>query len=268
MTPSDATRWLREYAAAWERGDVALHLYTPDATYRSHPFREPHVGHGGIRAYGAGATSTQSDVSVRVGDALVDGNAVVAEWWTVMVDEGSAVTLPGVLLLELDGERCVSLREYWAIADGRHEPHAEWGRFERGDEGRRHAEAWVEEYGRAWRAGDADAAAATYSPDVVFRSHPFREATRGRAAVRSYTERAFASETDRTVWLGRPFAAGASAAVEYWATFTEDGTPKTLAGCVLMSFDRSGAVRASRDYWHEADGTYSPPAFADRLATG
>lgn len=73
LTPSEATRWLRAYATAWEPGDSGVTaLFTGDATYRSHVFREPHEGHAGIRSYWESATSTQSDVRVLTGDPLVD----------------------------------------------------------------------------------------------------------------------------------------------------------------------------------------------------
>jgi ketosteroid isomerase-like protein len=259
MTPDGATAWLREYAASWERGDGgALDLFTPDATYQSQPFRDTHVGYEGIRAYWDGATSTQGDVRVRLGGPLVEGDRVVAEWWTTMTDEARPLTLPGVLLLDFDGGRCRALREYWAEDASRSDPFPGWGRFE-GAGGPAHAAAWTEAYAEAWRAGDADAAAALYADDVGFRSHPFRDPVHGREAVRAYTAKAFGAEHDRVVRMGRPLAAGGGAAVEYWTTYTEDGTPQTLAGCVLMSFDDQGAVVASRDYWHVAEGTFEPP---------
>lgn len=150
--------WLAAYADAWERADPGVvDLFTPDATYRSHPFRETHRGHDGIRSYWKGATATQSDARVLLGEALEDGDRVVVEWWTTMTDEGEPLTLPGVLLLEFDGDRCGALREYWAHEPGRHEPFTGWGRFEPGDAGV-HAPRWADAYARAWRAGDADAA--------------------------------------------------------------------------------------------------------------
>lgn len=261
MTPDDARNWLREYGAAWERGDAGvLHLFTPDATYQSHPFRETHRGHAAMRTYWEDASSTQSGTRVLMGDPLVDGDRVVAEWWTTMSDEGQALTLPGVLLLEFQDLRCRELREYWAAEPGRHDPFPEWGRFARGSGAHGHAERWAAAYADAWRAGDPEAAARLYAADVVYRSHPFRAPARGRAAVRDYSERAYAAEHDRVVRFGRPVAAGASAAVEYWTTFTEDGASKTLAGCALLSFDDAGAVTASREYWHLDDGTREPPS--------
>ena len=260
MTSGEAIAWLRDYAAAWERGDNGVvELFTPDATYRSGIFRDAHSGHDGIGAYWRAATSTQADARVLVGDALVDGERVVAEWSTAMTDDGEPATLPGVLLLDFAGDRCRALREYWAHETGRHDPYAGWGRFAGGDAAR-HADAWAEAYARAWRAGDAGAAARLYAQDVVFRSHPFREPQHGPAEVRAYTASAFTSEGDRVVRFGRPVAEDGGAAVEYWTTYTEDGTPQTLAGCVLMSFDASGTVSESRDYWHVIGGTFEPPA--------
>lgn len=259
MTPDDARKWLHEYGAAWERGDAGvLHLFTPDATYQSAPFRDTREGHDEIRAYWEGANSTQSETRVLMGDPLVDDDRVAAEWWTTMSDDGQPLTLPGVLLLEFEGSRCRALREYWAFEPGRHDPFPEWGRFERGDGAHEHAERWVAAYADAWRASDPDAAARLYAQDVVYRSHPFREAVRGRAGVHDYSASAYEVEQDRVVRFGRPVAAGAGAAVEYWTTFTEEGTPKTLAGCVLLSFDEAGAVAASREYWHLEDGTREP----------
>lgn len=253
--------WLAAYATAWENADLGVvELFTPDATYRSHVFREPHAGRDAIRAYWERATATQRDVRVVVGEPLVEGDRVVAEWWTTMTEEEGPVTLPGVLLLDFAGDECRALREYWAYESGRHEPFPEWGRFMPGDAGRAHAERWAERYAAAWRAGDPDAAAALYANDVVYRSHPFRDAHRGRDGVRAYSAGAYAAERDRTVRIEVAAAAGASAAVEYWTTFTESGEPKTLAGCALLSFDGAGAVTGSHEYWHLEDGALEPPA--------
>jgi uncharacterized protein (TIGR02246 family) len=252
--------WLAAYAAAWERADPGVaELFTPDATYESHPFRDAHVGRDAIRAYWKSATATQREARVLVGEPLVERDRVAVEWWTTMTEEKGPVTLPGVLLLELDGDECRSLREHWAYEPGRRDPFPEWGRFDPGERGREHAERWASRYAAAWRAGDPDAAAALYAEDVVYRSHPFRDPHRGRAGVRAYSAEAYAAESDRTVRIGVAVAAGASAAVEYWTTFAEEGVARTLAGCALLSFDLAGAVTRSREYWHLEDGTFEPP---------
>jgi hypothetical protein len=44
--------WLEQYRRAWEQADVetTVSLFTEDAGYDSHPFREPHIGSEAIRA--------------------------------------------------------------------------------------------------------------------------------------------------------------------------------------------------------------------------
>lgn len=123
--------WLEGYARAWEEGDAeaAASLFTEDAVYRSHPFREAHVGTEGIRAYWTQATSTQEDVSVRYGDPVAAGDRLAVEWWATFRNDGEEITLPGILLLRFapDG-RCEELREYWHAEGGLREPFAGWGR--------------------------------------------------------------------------------------------------------------------------------------------
>ncbi|HEX2045829.1 MAG TPA: nuclear transport factor 2 family protein [Gaiellaceae bacterium] len=127
----DVRAWLAAYGRAWETGDAdaAAALFTADALYRSHPFREAHAGTAGIRAYWAQATATQEGVDVRFGDPIVAGARVAVEWWAVMRDGAEDVTLPGCLLLRFapDG-RCAELREYWHVHPGRHAPPPGWGR--------------------------------------------------------------------------------------------------------------------------------------------
>jgi ketosteroid isomerase-like protein len=123
--------WLKQYRQAWEeRDDVAVAaLFTRDAVYRSHPFREPHVGTAAIRAYWRRATSLQVGAAVWFGEPIVDGRRVAVEWWATMQDEGAQVTLPGCLVLRFGADgRCEELREYWHLERGRHQPHHGWGR--------------------------------------------------------------------------------------------------------------------------------------------
>jgi uncharacterized protein (TIGR02246 family) len=122
--------WLDRYRRAWEAADAdaAAELFTDDATYRSHPFREPHVGRAALRSYWESATGTQRAVAVRFGRPIVERDRVAVEWWTTMRDENREVTLPGCLVLRFarDG-RCQELREYWHVEQGRREPPPGWG---------------------------------------------------------------------------------------------------------------------------------------------
>jgi uncharacterized protein (TIGR02246 family) len=130
MDGSTLDRWVETYGRAWETGDadLVLSLFTEDATYRSLIFDPPHHGHDGIRAYWQRVTSQQSEVRVRMGRPVADGDRVAVEWWTTMRADGDELTLPGCLLLRFapDG-RCEALREYWHHTAGRLDPPAGWG---------------------------------------------------------------------------------------------------------------------------------------------
>ena len=257
--------WLGRYGSAWEtaNGQEAAQLFTYDASYRSHIFAEAHRGPEEIEGYWQDATSTQSHVTVRWGDPLVDATRVAVEWWTTMVDhEDGEITLPGILLLGFRADACFELREYWHAADGHREPFPGWGAVASGDAAstRASAEGWAASYERAWRAGDARAAAELYSPKAQVHTDPFRDPARSREDVLAYTRWAYASERDTEARFGRPVVMGGGAAVEWWAaTVGDDGVPRTLAGCSLLSFDAEGFVASAREYWHEADGRREPP---------
>ncbi len=127
----ELAEWIERYRRAWEEAneEAVVELFTDEAVYRSHPFREPNVGRGAIRSYWRGATVHQSDVVVRFGAPIAEGPRVAVEWWTTMEDaDGGPITLPGCLLLRFapDG-RCEELREYWHLEHGTHEAHPGWG---------------------------------------------------------------------------------------------------------------------------------------------
>jgi hypothetical protein len=102
------------------------------------------------------------------------------------------------------------------------------------------------------------AAAALYAPDVHYRSEPFRDPHPGRDGVLAFTRRAYATEADQDPRFGTPFAAGASAAVEWWCTTLEEGRPATLIGTSFLTFTRDGLVGTARDYWFLEPGRHEP----------
>jgi len=131
----DLADWIEGYRRAWVGRDpqAAAALFTEDASYRSSPFVEPNLGQEGVVAYWTGATSTQADVEVEMGEPLVDGDHAAVEWWTRMRADGDEITLVGCLLLRFapDG-RCEDLREYWNYESGRLPPHEGWGSWRPG----------------------------------------------------------------------------------------------------------------------------------------
>jgi predicted SnoaL-like aldol condensation-catalyzing enzyme len=255
--------WIEGYRRAWEQADTpaAVALFSGDASYRSHPLRPAHAGHDGIAAYWTEVTADQRDVRVRFGDPIVDGDRVAVEWWTRMRAGGGPVTLVGCLVLAFAADgRCRDLRECWNLAEGLIDPPPDWGRLDLdpGGRAREHARRWAEAYERAWRAADPEAAAALYAPDASYRSELFRDPHPGRDGVLAYTGGAYATEEDQDPRFGDPVTAGASAAVEWWATMLEEGRPSTLIGTSLLTFTPDGLVATGRDYWFLEPGIHPP----------
>ena len=259
--------WLEAYRQAWEEADARAipGMFTQEATYRAHPLGIAHSGHDGVADYWNQATAGQRDVRVRFGDPIVDGGRVAAEWWTVMHADGTPVTLVGCLLLTFAADgRCRALRECWNLTEALVDPPPDWGRLDlspgpdTGGRGAEHARRWAERYQAAWRALDPEAAAALYGPDAHYRTEPFRDPAVGRQGVLAYTRGAYAAEADQDPRFGTPFAAGASAAVEWWTTGLEEGQPATLIGTSVLTFTPDGLVATARDYWFLEPGTHQP----------
>jgi nuclear transport factor 2 (NTF2) superfamily protein len=125
-----AEEWVSAYAQAWRDRDpeAAARLFSENAAYYSHPLRDPHQGRTGVAEYWRRATSDQSDIRLRFGRPMVDGDHVAVEWWAEMSDDSGDVTIPGCLVLLFDdGGTCAGLREYWHQEPGRHAPYGGWG---------------------------------------------------------------------------------------------------------------------------------------------
>jgi ketosteroid isomerase-like protein len=109
------TRWLDDYAAAWERGDAEAiaALFTEDGTSANNPHAPPHRGRVAIAGYWTAELACQRDVRARFGIPLIDGDRVTVEWSATLRDPGPAA-YAGCLVLRFgpDG-RCAELREYW-----------------------------------------------------------------------------------------------------------------------------------------------------------
>jgi ketosteroid isomerase-like protein len=120
------------------------------------------------------------------------------------------------------------------------------------------ARRWAETWQRAWPERDVDAIVALYADTVPYRALAFREPDQGLAGVRSYLEREFGVEQDIECRFGEPIVFGDRAAVEWWASWVEGGTPLTLAGSTFLRFDADGKVIDHRDYWNEVERREPP----------
>jgi predicted SnoaL-like aldol condensation-catalyzing enzyme len=115
------------------------------------------------------------------------------------------------------------------------------------------ARRWAETWSRAWPQRDVEAIAALYGDTAVHRSDPFREPGPGQAGVRRYLTDNFLVEENIECRFGPPIVSGARAAVEWWASWTEDDKDLTFAGVSLLRFDDQGQVVEHRDYAHHIE---------------
>jgi SnoaL-like domain len=118
------------------------------------------------------------------------------------------------------------------------------------------ARRWVDGWSKGWAASDARVIADLYAPEVVFRSHPFREPE----SPGGYAARVFAEGETLEFRFCEPIVTGDRAAVEYWAVLVEDGREVTLAGTTLLRFREDGLAVEHRDYW-AVDAGRRPPNF-------
>lgn len=112
--------WLDAYGKAWETrdADLAITLFSPDATYQDMPFSPPHQGHAGIHAYWAGVTADQRNVEFDYSVIAVSGNTGIAHWSAAfdVASSGAHLKLDGVFVLEFAADgKCRRLREWWHL---------------------------------------------------------------------------------------------------------------------------------------------------------
>ena len=119
-------------------------------------------------------------------------------------------------------------------------------------------QAWVEEYGRAWREKDADAVVGLFTEDAEYRSSPFLEPSVGSAGIHDYWTRATSTQEDADVRMGTPIVTGDRVVVEWWTTMRDEGEEITLPGCLLLCFAPDGRCAALREYWHVEPGLHEP----------
>jgi hypothetical protein len=123
-----ARRWADTWERSWPTKDAEAiaSLYANDATYRSHPLRNPEPG--GALGYTRRQFALEEQISCRFATPLVADDRAAVEWWASWVEGGNDVTVVGVTVLRFDGEgRVVEHVDYWVQGDGRQEPFTHWG---------------------------------------------------------------------------------------------------------------------------------------------
>lgn len=120
-------------------------------------------------------------------------------------------------------------------------------------------EDWAESYRTAWENADSEAAAALFSEDATYRNDIYQEPNVGRSGVASYWDSVTSSQEAVEVRMGRPYVDGDRAVIEFWTRMAVDGSPLTLGGALLLSFDENGLCRSLHEYYAFTEGRVDPP---------
>jgi nuclear transport factor 2 (NTF2) superfamily protein len=119
---------------------------------------------------------------------------------------------------------------------------------------------WVDAYAQAWRDRDPEAAAALFTEDGLYRSHPLHESHQGAEGVRAYWADVTSTQDSVDGRMGRPVEAadGRRAAVEFWVRLLSSGAEATLVGILFLRFGEDGRCEDLRETWMFEPGDHPP----------
>lgn len=118
MVKDEVRRVVDVYLRAWmtQDPDLIVTVFTPTATYHERVLGEPIRNAAGIREYWQTKVATeQADIRAELLNLYLDGDTAIAEWEARFDDvvQGHRKRIREVAILEFDGDRIASLREYW-----------------------------------------------------------------------------------------------------------------------------------------------------------
>ena len=125
-----AAAFVHRYGPTWGSWDGSgfVDLFSEDVAYVAHPTEETIVGRAALDAYVRKEAIEQGEVSVRMGNPLVDGDRVAAEFWVTATSASGDATIAGCFIARIaeDG-RCFQFREYWFDLEGHTGAYEGWG---------------------------------------------------------------------------------------------------------------------------------------------
>jgi ketosteroid isomerase-like protein len=119
LSKDDVRKVIETYLRAWmtQDPDLIVTIFTPAATYHERVLGEPIRDENGIREYWqTKIVKGQANIQAELLRLYLDGTTAIAEWEGRFDDvvAGHRKLMREVAILEFDGDRIASLREYWA----------------------------------------------------------------------------------------------------------------------------------------------------------
>jgi hypothetical protein len=131
MSPERATAFVDGYGRTWDSWDIAgfVELFSDEVVYVAHPTEETVVGREALASYVRKEQTEQGAVSVRMGNPIVAGDHVAAEFWVTRTNRDEEATITGCFMAQLDPTdgRCTHFREYWFDTEGHTSAYSGWG---------------------------------------------------------------------------------------------------------------------------------------------
>ncbi|MDO8512634.1 MAG: nuclear transport factor 2 family protein [bacterium] len=109
---------LKTYGEAWVGQDTnkILSIFHTDGIYHERVLGKPMIGHTEIAQYWqTKVVAEQSDIKFQLLNYYLSENTVIAEWEAFFNSniENCRVHIKEVAILEIEGDKIKSLREYW-----------------------------------------------------------------------------------------------------------------------------------------------------------
>jgi ketosteroid isomerase-like protein len=120
LTREHVRKTVETYIEAWTSQDPSLivTIFTPRATYHERVMQDITIaGREGIRRYWESkVVGAQANITCRLLKLYLDGDTAIAEWEAEFDDlpQGLRKRMREIAVLEFEGRRIASLREYWA----------------------------------------------------------------------------------------------------------------------------------------------------------
>ncbi len=113
---SDATELVRQFCAAWEKGDydALIDYFTEDAVYHNIPI-DPVIGKDAIRATMQMFTTGVERIEFRVTNIVGDGDIVLTERVDAFVLPNKTIELPVMGTFEVRDGKIAAWRDYFDL---------------------------------------------------------------------------------------------------------------------------------------------------------
>lgn len=117
-------------------------------------------------------------------------------------------------------------------------------------------EEWLEAYGAAWRAGDAQAVTELFTGDAQYYETPFGDPLRGSEAIFRYWIAGPGRSQSEVSFSFQALAAVEGMGIARWqASFVRrrSGRRVELDGCLVAEFAHPGKCTVFREWWHRRE---------------